>query len=428
MELLIEDLAHDGRGIARAGAKAVFVDGALPGERVRAHVVKRHRHYDDAVVDEILQRSPDRIEPHCAHFAACSGCSLQHLSPGRQIEFKQKQLLDSLERIGKVAPQRVLASMQRDIWGYRRKARLSVRFVEKKGRALAGFREANGRYVAEIEHCPVLDPRVGTLIGALSALVTSMDARAAIPQIEVAAAEQVVLVFRNLTPLSPGDRARLAEFAARHSFVVVLQPAGMDSLVGLDGSPPPQLSYAIDEQLRLDYLPLDFVQVNDSINRAMIVQALDLLDVGASDRVLDLYCGLGNFTLPLARRAASVFGVEGDAGLIARARANARKHGLDNIDYAVADLTLDHGQADWSRARYSRILLDPPRAGAERVFDYLPGSDVERIVYVSCHPGTLARDSAILVQHKGYDLVAAGVMDMFPHTAHVESMALFVRR
>jgi len=337
-------------------------------------------------------------------------------------------LLDSLERIGKVVPQRLLEPMQREIWGYRRKARLSVRHVEKKGRALVGFREANGRFVAEIEHCPVLDPRVGTLIGALSRLVTAMDARAAIPQIEVAAAQKVVLVFRNLVPLSSADRALLADFAARHDFTIVLQPAGMDSLIGLDGAPPPQLEYAIDEQLRLDYQPLDFVQVNDSINRAMIVQALDLLDVGASDRVLDLYCGLGNFTLPLARRAASVFGVEGDAGLIARARANALKHGATNVDYAVADLTLDHGQADWSQARYSRILLDPPRAGAERVFDYLPGKDVERIVYVSCHPGTLARDSAILVQRKGFDLVAAGVMDMFAHTAHVESMALFVRR
>ncbi len=358
MELLIEDLAHDGRGIARAGAKAVFVDGALPGERVLARVTKRHRQYDDAVADEILVSSPDRIEPHCAHFAACSGCSLQHLDPERQIEFKQKQLLDSLERIGRVAPQRLLAPMQRDIWGYRRKARLSVRFVEKKGRALAGFREANGRYVAEIDRCPVLDPRVGTLVGALSELVTTLDARAAIPQIEVAAAQQVVLVFRTLVALSPGDRAKLAAFSERHDLVIVLQPAGIDSLISLDGSPPPHLQYAIDDTLSADYLPLDFVQVNDSINRAMIVQALDLLEVGASDHVLDLYCGLGNFTMPLARRAGTVFGVEGDAGLIARARANASNNGLNNVDYAVADLTLDHAAADWSRARYCWILRE----------------------------------------------------------------------
>ncbi|HWS27459.1 MAG TPA: 23S rRNA (uracil(1939)-C(5))-methyltransferase RlmD [Xanthomonadales bacterium] len=428
LELLIEDLAQDGRGVARAGNKAVFVDGALPGERVLAHLVKRHRQYDDAQADEILLRSPDRIEPHCAHYAACSGCSLQHLDPARQIEFKQKQLIDSLERIGKVTPQRILPALQRDIWGYRRKARLSVRYVEKKGKALAGFREANGRYVAEIEHCPVLDPRVGLHLGNLSRLVSALDARAAIPQIEVAAADQVVLVFRNLLPLSAADRTQLRQFGAEHGFVIVLQPAGPDSLIGLDGDPPPQLRYAIDEQLQLSYQALDFVQVNDSINRSMIVQALDLLDVGSSDRVLDLYCGLGNFTLPLARRAAEVFGVEGDAGLIERARANAVQAGLNNIDYAVADLTLDHSQADWSRARYTRMLLDPPRAGAERVFDYLPGSAVERIVYVSCHPGTLARDAAILVQRKGFDLIAAGAMDMFPHTAHVESMALFVRR
>jgi 23S rRNA (uracil1939-C5)-methyltransferase len=428
LELLIEDLAHDGRGIARAGAKAVFVDGALPGERVLARVTKRHRQYDDAQVEQIIVASPDRVEPHCAHFAMCSGCSLQHLRPERQIEFKQKQLLDSLERIGKVAPQQVLTPVQRDIWGYRRKARLSVRYVEKKGKALAGFREANGRYVAEIGHCPVLDPRVGRLTGALSELVSALDARAAIPQIEVAAAQQVVLVFRTLVPLSASDRAKLTAFAQDHDLVIVLQPGGPDSLVGLDGSPPPSLSYPLDESLRLDYQPLDFVQVNDSINQVMVKQALDLLEVGSADQVLDLYCGLGNFTLPLARRAARVFGVEGDAGLIARARGNALANGLLNVEYAVADLTLDHAAAEWSRARYSRVLLDPPRAGAERVFDYLPGKHVERIVYVSCHPGTLARDAAILVQHKGFDLVAAGAMDMFPHTAHVESMALFVRR
>jgi 23S rRNA (uracil1939-C5)-methyltransferase len=427
LELLIEDLAHDGRGIARAGQKAVFVDGALPGEKVRARLIKRHRQYDDAAAEEILEVSGDRVEPRCAHVAVCSGCSLQHLDPQRQIEFKQKQLLDSLARIGKVQPQRVLPALQREIWGYRRKARLSVRFVEKKGRALVGFREANGRYVAEIEHCPVLDPRVGKKIGALSDLVSQMDARAAIAQIEVAAAEKVVLVFRNLVPLTAADRERLAAFGAAHGFHIVLQPAGLDSLVGLDGTPPPQLEYAIDDTLRLGYLPLDFVQVNDSINRAMIAQALDLLEVGASDRVLDLYCGLGNFTLPLARRAASVFGVEGDAGLLARARENAQRAGLGNIDYAAADLSQDHRDAAWARAPYTRLLLDPPRAGAERVFDYLPGKEVERIVYVSCHPGTLARDAALLVA-RGYDLVAAGAMDMFAHTAHVESMALFVRR
>jgi 23S rRNA (uracil1939-C5)-methyltransferase len=327
-----------------------------------------------------------------------------------------------------VQPQTLLAPMQREIWGYRRKARLSVRFVEKKGRALVGFREANGRYVAEIEHCPVLDPRVGLLIGALSELVSTLDARASVAQIEVAAADRVVLVFRNLVPLSLADRSRLRDFGLKHDFDMVLQPAGLDSLVDLDGAPPGALRYSIDEALELNYQPLDFVQVNDSINRAMIVQALDLLQIGPDDHVLDLYCGLGNFTLPLARQAATVFGVEGDAGLIARARANALAAGIGNVDYAVADLTQDHRDSTWARADYSRMLLDPPRAGAERVFDYLPKNSVERLVYVSCHPGTLARDAAILVANKGFDLVAAGVMDMFPHTAHVESMALFVRR
>ncbi|GMU42189.1 MAG: 23S rRNA (uracil(1939)-C(5))-methyltransferase RlmD [Xanthomonadales bacterium] len=426
-ETEIEDLAHDGRGIARAGTKTVFVDGALPGERVRARRIKPHRQYDDALAEEVLRASPDRVVPRCAHTTTCSGCSLQHLAPERQIEFKQKQLLDGLERIGRVRPQRLLPALQREIWGYRRKARLSVRHVDRKGRALVGFREANGRYVAEIEHCPVLDARVGARIGALSALVTGMDARASIPQIEVAVAARAVLVVRHLHPLSPADHARLVEFAGSNDVDIVLQPAGLDSLVGLHGEPPPELEYLIDGDLRLRYRPLDFVQVNDSINQAMVAQALDLLQVGAQDRVLDLYCGLGNFTLPIARRAAFAFGVEGDAGLIERARGNAVRNQLLHIDYAVADLSQDQREAPWARAAYTRMLLDPPRAGAERVFDYLPGASVERVVYVSCHPGTLARDAALLTA-RGYTLEAAGVMDMFPHTAHVESMALFVRR
>lgn len=426
LELRIEDLALDGRGVGRAGPKAVFVDGALPGERVRARRIKPHRQYDDAIAEEILEASPQRVQPRCAHTAVCSGCSLQHLDAGSQIEFKQKQLLDSLERIGRVSPRRLLEPLQREVWGYRRKARLSVRHVDKKGRALVGFREANGRYVAEIEHCPVLDPRVGVRIDALGALVSALDARASIPQIEVAAAERVALVIRHLQPLSAGDRERLASFAATHDFDIVLQPAGIDSLVRLEGGPPAELQYRIDGDIAIGYQPLDFVQVNDSINQAMVGQALDLLEVGAADRVLDLYCGLGNFTLPLARRAAHVFGVEGDAGLLARAGQNALRNDLANVGYAVADLSRDQRDAPWARSAYSRLLLDPPRAGAERVFDYLPGSAVERVVYVSCHPGTLARDAALLCA-RGFSLEAAGAMDMFPHTAHVESMALFTR-
>lgn len=428
LELQIEGLSHDGRGVARVGQKAVFVSGALPGERVQARLLKRHRQYDEAATVNVLDASPDRVVPRCAHTDACSGCSLQHLQPAVQIELKQQHLLDNLTRIGKATPRRILPPLQREVWGYRRKARMSVRYISKKGGSLVGFREENGRFVAEIDHCPVLDPRVGLHIKALSELVSSMDARAAIAQIEVAAGAQVVLVFRNLVPLTDADRSRLQVFAERHCFQVVMQPAGLDSLYALDGGAVPELEYQVDGDINIRYRPLDFVQVNDSINRAMVDQAIDLLQPGASDRVLDLYCGLGNFTLPLARRAGQVTGVEGDAGLIARARANAERNGFGNTDFHVADLSQDQGASAWSRASYTRILLDPPRAGAERVFDYLPGKEVERMVYVSCHPATLARDVAILNQRIGFDLEAVGVMDMFPHTSHVESMALFVRR
>jgi len=427
LELRVEDLTHDGRGIARANKKAIFISGALPDELVEVRIVKRHRQYDEAVVTAVLEASSQRISPKCAHVGICSGCTLQHLTPTAQIEFKQKQLLDALERIGQARPQEILPALQRDVWGYRRKGRLSVRFVEKKGTALVGFREANGKYVAQILHCPVLDPRVGTRIEALSELVSSLDAKAQIAQIEVAAGERVALVFRHLIPLQPPDRERLRVFAELFDFDIVLQSGGPDSLQTLSGDAPADLHYWIEDDLSMRYRPLDFVQVNDSINRAMVAQAIELLQVGASDRVLDLYCGLGNFTLPLARRSQHVTGVEGDAGLIERARANAARNSLCNVDFAVADLSKDQAQSAWAQAAYSRILLDPARAGAEAVFEYLPRSPVERVVYVSCHPGTLARDCALLMR-RGFVLKAAGVMDMFPHTAHVESMALFVRQ
>lgn len=427
LELDIVDLAHDGRGVARSAGKTVFVSGALPGERVRARLLQRHRQYDEGALIEVLQASPDRVEPRCAHASVCSGCSLQHLAPAAQIAAKQAQLLAALERIGKVRPERLLAPLQRDLWGYRRKGRLSVRYVANKGRVLVGFREENGRYVADIQRCEVLDPRVGGLLAALAELIGGLSVRAALPQIEVAAAERVVLVMRVMAPLSAGDRERLAAFAAQHQLELVVQPAGVDSLVALNGGEVPTLHYRVDGDIELAYRPLDFVQVNDSINQAMVAQALKELQLGPTDRVLDLYCGIGNFTLPIARRVASVVGVEGDARLVQRAAANAACNRLHNTAFHVADLSLDQRDASWAQGDYTRILLDPPRAGAEAVFAYLPGKTVERIVYVSCHPATLARDAALLCGDGRFVLRAAGVLDMFPHTAHVESMAVFER-
>lgn len=427
LELDIDDLASDGRGVARGARKAIFVSGALPGEKVRAQILKPHRQYDDAAVVEVLQASPDRVLPRCPHTQVCSGCSLQHMAPQAQILAKQKHLLDALERLGKVQPERLLPPLQRDVWAYRRKARLSVRFVEKKGRALVGFREANGKYVADIRSCAVLDTRVGERLAALSELVSTMDARSQIPQIEVAAAQDVVLVFRHLAPLSSADSQRLRDFGASHAMTIVLQPGGLDSLQGLDGEAAPELCYQPQPDLNLHYLPLDFVQVNDSLNQAMLGQALELLRPGPQDLVLDLFCGIGNFTLPLARRAAGVVGVEGDAALVARARQNAEGNGIFNAEFHVADLFQPHRGAAWAQADYRCVLLDPPRAGAEELLRHLNLGGVERLLYVSCHPATLARDAAILVRERGLVLEAAGVMDMFPHTAHVESMALFRR-
>lgn len=429
MEVRIEDLAHDGRGIGHVAGKAVFVHGALPGELVKPTRVHQGRQYDEARECEVLEASPDRVSPQCPHIEQCSGCSLQHFAPAGQIRAKQKMLADQLSRIGGVEPEEWLAPLQREAWAYRRKARLSVRYVEKKGRALVGFREDNGRYVADLSRCEVLDARVGPLLSTLADLVTGLDSRRDIPQIEMAAAERVVLVLRHLKPLSAADRARLSEFGVRHGIDWVLQPAGLDSLRTLDDAPPAALHYELPQyQLRFAYQPLDFVQVHATLNQAMIDQAMHWLAPQPGERVLDLYCGLGNFTLPIARLGAQVLGVEGDAGLVARARAGALANGLAEVEFIQADLYGEGlGAAPFLKQAYDKLLLDPPRAGAESVLQHLPGAQARRIVYVSCHPGTLARDTRILIERHGFRLRAAGVMDMFPHTTHVESMAVFVR-
>ncbi len=427
-ELDITDLTHEGQGVARHEGKAVFVSGALPGERVRAQRVRRHRQYDEAKTLEVLRASPDRVAPRCPHFGVCGGCALQHLAPEAQILAKQHALLENLERIGGVRPQRVLDPLTGPAWGYRRRARLSVRRVDRKDRVLVGFREQDGRYVADIASCVVLHPQVGERIAALAALVGSLDAQRAIPQIEVAVGDRVAaLVFRHMEPLGEADVSRLRAFARDTGLAVFLQPGGMDSVHALE-PPDTALSFALPRyDVSLAFEPLDFLQVNGELNERMIDHALALLDPRPSDRVLDLFCGLGNFTLPLARRAGHVGGVEGEAGLVARARANGERNGLTNIEWHAADLAADQRDAPWARARNDLVLLDPPRAGAAAVLEYLPGRDVRRVVYVSCHPGSLARDAGTLVRQHGFVLTAAGAMDMFPHTAHVESIACFER-
>lgn len=427
-DITIEGFSHDGRGVAHRDGKAVFVSGALAGESVTARLVNRTRHYDEAAVETLHSRSPDRVEPRCAHYGVCGGCALQHLSPEAQIAAKQTVLAENFERIGKVTPKRWLAPLTGEPWGYRRKGRLSVKYVDKKGRALVGFRETNGRYVADIARCEVLHPAVGERIGAIGELVGRLDAVREIPQIELAVGDDTAaLIFRHLQPLSEGDRAALVAFAQEHGFAIYLQPGGNDSVHPLWPASP-RLAFAIPSaNVELEFRPLDFIQVNASMNERMIAHALDLLDPQPGDRVLDLFCGLGNFTFPLARRCAHVVGVEGEHGLVARAKENAAANGIANVEYHVANLLEDQRETPWARASFDRILLDPPRSGAAAVFDYLPRKGTNRIVYVSCHPGSLARDAGILVEKHGFKLKAAGVMDMFPHTAHVESIALFER-
>jgi len=427
-ETTIDDLSHDGRGVAHVEGKTVFVADALPGERVRAKQVRRHRHFDEARAEEILAASSDRVEPRCVHFGVCGGCVLQHLAPAAQIAAKQNVLAQNFARIGHVEPARWLAPLTAEVWGYRRRARLSVKHVPKKGRTLVGFRERDPRFVADLAHCDVLDPALGEKLDALAALLNDMQGAASIPQIEFSAGDASrVLVFRHLAPLVDADREKLAAFGRAHGFAILLQPGGTDSVHPMDGTTV-DLHYALpDFGLRLAFTPLDFVQVNARINQKMIEHALALLQPGPDDRVLDLFCGLGNFSLPIARRAGHVCGIEGDAGLVERARANAVANGIGNAEFHVGDLAGEVRGSAWARADWDLLLLDPPRSGADELLKQLPGKSARRVVYVSCHPASLARDAGTLVREHRFRLEAAGVMDMFPHTAHVESIAVFER-
>ena len=428
----ILDLSHDGRGVARRDAgshasKTVFIAGALPGETVLAEQTARARSFDEAKTLQVLEPAPERVEPRCPHFGICGGCVLQHLAEDRQILAKERVLLDNLARIGQVRADSLLPPLTDVAWGYRRKGRFSVRRVEKKDKTLVGFRETDPRFVADLRECHTVVPEIGMKIPALAALVDSLDARRTLPQIEFSAGDAAIaLVFRHLEPLSAGDLAKLRDFGDAHGFAVFLQPKGVDSVHPLDAGAVPKLAYALQPwSVELEFRPLDFIQVNRGLNEKMVARALQLLDVQPGERVLDLFCGLGNFTLPLARSAGAVVGVEGDAGLVARARENAARNGLANVEFHVADLAADLRDERWFRRGFDKLLLDPARAGALEVLRQLPLDGIRRIVYVSCHPGSLARDAGHLVNERGWTLKSAGVMDMFPHTAHVESIAVF---
>ncbi len=429
VEAVIESLTHDGKGVTHIDGKATFVYGSLPGERVRFLYTSRRRKYDEGRVVEVLEASTQRVAPRCSAFGVCGGCSLQHQDPQAQVHAKQRAMLDALQHIGKVQPDQVLPPLVGESrWGYRRKARLGVRYVPKKGGTLVGFRERGSSFVAEIDSCHILHPRVGELLPALSELIDSLSIRNQIPQIEMAMGDSVcVLIFRLLDSPSELDLQKLQAFGPQHAVVIYQQKGGLDSVQPLSGEPVDLFYQLPDFDLTLHFLPNDFTQVNTDINRQMVRQAVEMLQLEPMDRVLDLFCGLGNFTLPLARRAGEVVGVEGDSGLVARARANAERNHLANLRFYTANLYEPLENEPWLQDRFNKVLLDPPRSGAQEILEHLPRLGAERLVYVSCYPGTLARDAGILVHDLGYRLISAGVMDMFPHTAHVESIALFAK-
>ncbi|MHB8347076.1 MAG: 23S rRNA (uracil(1939)-C(5))-methyltransferase RlmD [Acidiferrobacterales bacterium] len=430
----IESLDYEGNGVARLDGKAVFIQGALPGDEVRFRYHNKKRNFDTGGVTEILVPSPDRVVPRCPHFGVCGGCSLQHLRPEAQLREKQQVLRDSLAHIGKVQPDAWFPPLHGPVWGYRRKARLGVRFVPKKGGVLVGFREKRHSFITPLGSCEVLDPAVSALLPPLHTLIAGLSRPERMPQIEVAVGDPmdnvlcVALVFRHLEPLAADDLNQLRRFGECHAVQIFLQPAGPDSISRLWPAESADLVYRLPEQaIELRFEPKDFVQVNATINRALVSRALEILEPGVNEAVLDLFCGLGNFSLPLARRARRVLGVEGDNALVGRARSNAVHNGIGNTEFLAADLYAADGPAPWGSEHFDRWLLDPPRTGAMEVLKRLPpdGSGPRRIVYVSCNPGTLARDSEVLVHVKGYRLAGAGVLDMFPHTTHVESLALF---
>lgn len=430
----IDSLSHDGRGVAHIQDKAIFIDGALPGEEVMFVYTGKRKSYDEGKVEQVLTASPDRVEAKCKHFGICGGCSLQHLDPEKQILSKQEILLENFSRIGKIQPETILPPVTGPHWGYRRKARLGVKYVRKKERVLVGFREKRNPFLADINQCEVLHPSVGLIIDDLASIIGSMEAYDRIAQIEVAVSDKVTgLVFRNLEPISEKDLKALTDFCKQRELYFYLQPAGPDSVKLIwpereddSESQRPALSYRLAaHDTELWFEPTDFTQVNSEINQKMLDLALELLDLKKTDRVLDLFCGIGNFSLVLARYAASVVGVEAEAKMVERAKMNAACNDIENASFHVSDLYAELGKPEWAAQQYDKVLLDPPRSGALEVLDLVASLNPEKIVYVSCHPGSLARDAGELVNKHGYRLVKAGVMDMFPHTAHVESIALF---
>jgi 23S rRNA (uracil1939-C5)-methyltransferase len=428
--LLIESLDQEGRGIAHRDGKAIFVEGALPGETVTASIYRKKPKFEIGSVRSVLKAAASRVAPQCSHFGVCGGCALQHIDLRTQVAVKQRVLEDALWHIGKVKAEEMLSPIHGPPWEYRHRARFTARHVAKKGGVLVGFHEKRSSFVADMTSCEVVPRRISALLPLLRDFVGSLSIRDRLPQIELSVGEDAdVLVFRVLQPLSPGDEAALREFADRHRVFVYLQPGGPDTAAPFYPAGGADLHYVLPEfDVRIYFRPTDFTQVNHEVNRVLVRRAMRLLSARAGERIADFFCGLGNFSLPVARSGAQVLGVEGSAALVAGARANARRNGLEaNTRFETMDLfRIDEARLR-ALGRFEGMLIDPPRDGAVELVKSLAENGPARIVYVSCSPGTLARDASILVHGKGYRLSSAGVVNMFPHTAHVESIALFQR-
>ena len=425
----VVDLSHEAQGIARLDGRAVFIDGALPGESVEIQLLQKRKGVQEARLVQVITPSEDRVEPKCVHYSFCGGCVEQHLSSEKQLAYKQQQLLDNFARIAKVEVPTVLPPLQGQVWNYRRRARLGARWVPQKGRTLVGFRERHDNKLADIRRCEVLREPLASLVDPLGLLLSKLSVRDKVPQVEAAVADNITaLVIRVLEDPSEADLNLLHEFRLAHGVQIYLQRHGYDSVTPLHPESAQPLVYHLPRfELSFEFVPNDFIQVNADLNQKMIELALQLLDVNQQDQVLDLFCGLGNFSLPIAKQAGSVLGIEGEATLVGRARHNARLNNINNIEFMVANLFEEHKDSPFAKRTFNKVLLDPPRAGAREILPVIAKCGAQRVVYISCHPGTLARDAGILVHELGYTLKSAGVLDMFPHTAHVESVAVFER-
>ena len=427
----IESLDQEGRGIARADGKVIFIEGALTGETVSYSSYRKKPSFELAQVTQIYNSASMRVQPKCKYFGVCGGCSMQHIDASAQVAVKQRILEDSLWHIGKVKAETMLPPIYGQTWGYRERARISVRHVIKKDKTLVGFHERRSSYVADMQSCEILPPKISGLLPLLAELIGGLSIRDKMPQIELAVGEFVhVLVLRVMQPPSASDEAALRAFAEQHEIQFWLQSKGPETALPFHPLTAPQLSYSLPEfGITMPYGPIEFTQVNSALNRVMVSRALRLLHPQAGERIADFFCGLGNFTLPIARSGAHVLGVEGSEALVVRARQNAAFNGLsDHTQFAAMNLFEITEDTLAELGSFDKWLIDPPRDGAVQLVTAISAKTApRRIVYVSCNPATLARDAQVLVQAHGYTLKSAGVMNMFPHTSHVESIALFER-